>query len=146
MHATRLASAATASLAAVLLLAGCASMTDGLHGVHSEAFVDRDAAEDGWVGVAMPEWLPADATEIRTTATEDETNAVIAVTSDAEPVGCALADRVSLPFDGRYGGIETDDGLPAQVLRCGAYEVVATEDGWLGWFTATQVGQTPEDV
>ncbi|MFC7431359.1 MULTISPECIES: hypothetical protein [unclassified Agrococcus] len=146
MHATRLASAATASIAALLLLAGCASLTDGMHGVHTEAFVDRDEAEDGWVGVAMPAWLPADATEIRTTATEDETNAVIAVTSDAEPIGCETTDRVSLPFDGRYGGIDAGDGLPEQVLRCGAYEVVATEDGWLGWFTATEEGQTPEDV
>mgnify|MGYP000856827571 CR=1 FL=1 len=137
---------AAASAAAILLLAGCASLTDGLHDVHTEAFVDREAADAGWVGVAMPDWLPADATEIRTTATNDETNAVIAITSDDGPVGCEMAPRVSLPFDGRYGGIDAGDGLPEEVLRCGAYEVVATADGWLGWFTATEPGQTPDDV
>lgn len=144
MHTKSLLAAASA--AAILLLAGCASLTDGLHDVHTEAFVDREAAEAGWVGVPMPDWLPADATEIRTTATNDETNAVIAVTSDAGPVGCEMAPRVSLPFDGRYGGIDAGDGLPDEVLRCGAYEVVATAHGWLGWFTATEPGQTPDDV
>ena len=144
MHSKPLLAAASA--AGILLLAGCSSIADGLHDLHTEAFVDRDAAEAGWVGVDVPEWLPADATEIRTTATNDETNAVIAVTSEGEPIGCETAQRVSLPFDGRYGGFESGDALPDEVLRCGAYEVVATDDGWLGWFTATEPGQTPDDV
>jgi len=136
--------ALAAATAAMLLLAGCASLMDPLQDVHTEAFVDRDAAADGWVGVPMPAWIPEDATEIRTTATNDETNAVVAVTSDEQPIGCEPAPRVSLPFDGRYGGIDDGDGLPDEVLHCGPYEVVATEDGWLGWFTATQAGQTPD--
>ena len=31
-------------------------------------------------------------------------------------------------------------------MRCGAYEVAPTAEGWLGWFTATEEGQTPETV
>ncbi|QCR18443.1 hypothetical protein [Agrococcus sp. SGAir0287] len=143
---TKPALALSAAAAAVVLLAGCSSLMDPLHGVHTEAFVDRAAAEDGWVGVPMPSWIPEDSTEIRTTATTNEQNAVIAVTSDEQPIGCEPAPRVSLPFDGRYGGIDDGEGLPEEVLRCGAYEVAPTADGWIGWFTATEEGQTPEDV
>lgn len=29
------------------------------------------------------------------------------------------------------------------VARCGDYEVMAMDDGWLGWFNATEPGETP---
>ncbi|GAA2170877.1 hypothetical protein GCM10009846_02750 [Agrococcus versicolor] len=119
---------------------------DAMQHVHSESYDDVAAAEQGWVGVSAPAWLPADAEGIETTATNDETNAVIAVRGGTAPVGCEEGTRRSLPFDGRYGGFASGDELPDTVLLCGPYEVVETDAGWLGWFTATEAGQTPDDV
>jgi hypothetical protein len=40
--------------------------------------------------------------------------------------------------------LETDDGaLIEDVLLCGDYEVVAVDGGWVGWFSASEQGQTP---
>jgi hypothetical protein len=143
----RIASIAAAGLLApvlVLSLAACANPMDVLAKVHSEEFADRTAAEAGWVGVEMPAWIPADAGTVRNTATTDETNAVIAVEGGGRPQGCATAERVGLPFDSRYGSL--GESLPATVLACGPYEVVETETGWLGWFSAREQGQTPADL
>ncbi len=139
---------AAALLGAALLLAstGCSALLDAAEKVHSETYDDRAAAADGWVGVSMPEWIPADAENIRTTATNNETNAVIAVDSETEPEGCEETDRRGLPFDDRYGGFDDAADLPDTVLACGPYEVVPTGSGWLGWFNATEEGQTPEDA
>ena len=139
---TPLAAIAAAALAAVALT-GCSSFTDVLERVHSESFESRADAADGWVGVPMPAWLPEDATDIRTTATTDESRAVIAFAGD-EPSGCVGGARASLPFDGRYGGFKDPADLPDDVLWCGPYEVHETPDGWPAWFTATEAGQTPD--
>ena len=132
---------ATAALA-VAVLTGCTSITDLAERVHSESFDTRADAAAGWVGVPMPEWLPDDATDIRTTATSNESNAVIAYRG-GEPSGCEERARSTLPFDGRYGGFSDASELPDEVLRCGSYEVHATPDGWLAWFNATEAGETP---
>ncbi|MFJ6680082.1 hypothetical protein ACIQLK_13285 [Microbacterium sp. NPDC091382] len=145
MTHTRLRVAAAAGLVApllVLALAACNPM-DALQKVHSEEFADRSAAQKGWVGVAMPEWIPAGATGIKNTATDDETNAVIAV-EGGELEGCSEMDRRGLPFDSRYGSL--GEPLPTTVFACGPYEVVRTDAGWLGWFSATEKGQTPDDA
>lgn len=142
---TTLTAAAAAAAAAAIALAGltgCASIQDTLEGVHSESFDTRAEAASGWVGVPMPAWLPEDAADIRTTATTDETHAVIAYAGSA-PTGCDTGARSSLPFDGRYGGFEDAGELPDEVLLCGSYEVHETDAGWLAWFTATEAGQTP---
>lgn len=139
-HAS-IAAVAVATLA-VAGLSGCASITDLFERVHSESFDSRADAASGWVGVPMPEWLPGDAANVRTTATIDETNAVIAFTG-SEPSGCTVGERSSLPFDGRYGGFEEGSELPDEVLHCGPYEVHETDEGWLAWFTATEPGETP---
>ncbi len=134
--------ALTAAALTIAALTGCAGITDPFSRVHSESFDSRADAASGWVGVPMPEWLPSDASDIRTTATDDETNAVIAFTG-SEPSGCTTAARSSLPFDGRYGGFEDASELPDEVLRCGPYEVHEMPEGWLAWFTATETGETP---
>ncbi|GAA3609322.1 hypothetical protein [Agrococcus terreus] len=140
-HRASLAAAAAAALA-VAGLTACSGISDAFERVHSESFETRADAASGWVGVAAPAWLPADAVDIRSTATLDETHAVIAFRG-AEPVGCALDARASLPFDGRYGGFAEGSELPDEVLRCGSYEVHETSEGWLAWFTATEPGETP---
>lgn len=137
-----MAALAVASLA-VVALTGCASITDTLENVHSESFDTRAEASSGWVGVAAPEWLPEDAARIRTTATTNESSAVIAFTGSG-PIGCEERARATLPFDGRYGGFADASELPDEVLWCGRYEVHETDDGWLAWFNATEAGQTPE--
>ncbi len=136
-----IAALAAAALAATTLT-GCTAITDTLEHVHSESFDTRADAADGWVGVPAPSWLPEDATDIRTTATLSETNAVIAFTG-GDPTGCSEAARSTLPFDGRYGGFEEGSELPDEVLWCGPYELHETPEGWLAWFNATEEGQTP---
>lgn len=131
-----------AATVAVAALTGCSGITDPFSRVHSEAFDTRADAASGWIGVPMPAWLPSDASDIRTTATDDETHAVIAFTGGA-PTGCTEGARSSLPFDGRYGGFEDASELPDEVLWCGPYEVHETPEGWLAWFTATEPGETP---
>lgn len=138
---TPLAALAAAALAAVALT-GCTNISDVFERVHSESFDTRADAAEGWVGVPMPDWLPDDAADIRTTATLNETNAVIAFTG-GEPRECEEGARSTLPFDGRYGGFEEGSELPDDVLRCGPYEVHETAEGWLAWFNATEAGQTP---
>ena len=127
---------------AVAALTGCTSITDLVENVHSESFDTRAEAEAGWVGVPMPGWLPADAADIRSTATTNESNAVIAYTG-GEPSGCEAGTRSTMPFDGRYGGFGDASDLPDQVLQCGSYELHETPEGWLAWFNATEAGQTP---
>lgn len=140
-HPRAIAVLATASLA-MTALAGCSSITDTVERVHSESFDTRVDAAEGWIGVPMPAWLPDDASSIRTTATTDETMAVIAF-NGGEPSGCTEGPRSTMPFDGRYGGFSDASELPDEVLWCGPYEVHATSDGWLAWFNATEEGQTP---
>lgn len=138
-----LAAAGLLAPALVLTLAACNPM-DAMSKVHSEEFADRAAAEDGWVGVSMPAWIPDDAGTIRNVASTNETNSVIAVDGGGEPRGCEQAERRALPFDSRFGSL--GEPLPTSVLACGPYEVVATDTGWLGWFSATEEGQTPDDL
>lgn len=138
---TPIAALAAATVAAAALT-GCTSISDLIEQVHSESFDSRTDAASGWVGVPMPEWLPQDAVDIRTTATVNEQNAVIAFTG-GEPTGCSLGPRSTLPFDGRYGGFTDASALPDEVLQCGPYEVHGTSDGWLAWFNAVEAGQTP---
>ncbi len=145
MTHTRLRLAAAAGLVApllVLALAACNPM-DAVEKVHSEEFPDHAAAEKDWIGVDMPAWIPTDARSIKNTATNNETNAVIAV-EGGELEGCPEMDRRGLPFDSRYGSL--GEPLPTTVFACGPYEVVKTDAGWLGWFNATEEGQTPEDA
>lgn len=138
---TPIVALAAATLAGAALT-GCTSISDVVEKVHSESFDTRADAAAGWVGVPMPAWLPDDAGDIRTAATINESNAVIAF-SGGEPSGCAEGARSTLPFDDRYGGFADASELPDEVLRCGPYELNQTPEGWLAWFNATEAGQTP---
>ena len=125
----------------VLALAGCAQIADLAHRVHREDFPDYTSAEVSWVGVDIPEWIPGDATDLRNLATLDETVAVIRVVSDSPLVGdCTLAERRGLPA---LSADWSTEEWPDEVARCGDYEVMPMDDGWLGWFSAAEPGQTP---
>ncbi len=129
-------------------LSGCSAIMDSLHKVHQEQFDTYEAAEAGWVGVALPSWIPDDATDLRNYATTDESQSFVGATTDSEPVGCEPGTRTKIPFTvpdwAPANLLETDDGaLIEDVLLCGDYEVVSVDGGWVGWFSASEQGQTP---
>jgi hypothetical protein len=134
---------------AVAALALATPIMDALHKQHRETFPTYADAQRGWSGVPMPEWIPQDSTDLRNLATTAETNAVIRVDSAAAtPVGCTSGQRHGMPSlaadwvpepANPAGGI-----WEPTVWRCGPYEVIAADGGFLGWFEATSRGATPE--
>lgn len=135
-------------IALVASLSGCAAIEDTLHKVHREQHATYAAAEAGWVGVGIPSWIPEDATDLRNYATLNESNSIVGVTTESDPIGCAPAERRHLPFStpdwAPENLLEKGDGsLITEVLACGDYEVVAVDGGLVGWFSATEEGQTP---
>lgn len=142
-------SAAVAFGAGILLvgtLAGCSQIDDLLSQEHREQFPTYAEAAEGWVGVDIPDWIPDDATDLRNLATVDETVSVVRVVTDSELAGsCEEVARRGIPAlaaDWADLGWDTT-GFPDEVQRCGDYEITPTDDGWLGWFNATEPGQTP---
>lgn len=117
--------------ALVLALTGCAQVMNTLTNQHEENFDSYAAAEEGWVGVEIPSWIPVDATDLRNLATNNEGIAVIRVVTDSPLAGhCETADRLGIPqLDAEWSTEE----WPARVERCGDYEVMPMDDGWLGW-------------
>src|SRR5690606_158121 len=144
---TPIVAGATVLLAAAAL-SGCSQLLDELHRGHQESFASYSEAAEGWVGVDIPPWIPADATELHDYATFNEAQSVVGVRSDSQPVGCADAERRGLPFAtpdwAPADMLELPDGgLLGDVFLCGDYEVVPYGDGWVGWFSATEEGRTP---
>jgi hypothetical protein len=136
------AATAFAAGAALLVLTGCAQITNALEQRHEEHFETYAEAVDGWVGVDIPDWIPDDATDLRNLATNDETVAVIRVATGSPLAGqCELEERVGLPALAPDWSVEK---WPDEIARCGSYEVMPMDDGWLGWFQATEAGQRPD--
>ncbi|HEY8590539.1 MAG TPA: hypothetical protein VIL55_13430 [Naasia sp.] len=136
------ATAAFATSAALFLLTGCAQLTNLAEKRHEEHFDTYAEASTGWVGVDIPAWIPADSVDIRSVASTDETVAVIRATSpSALPDDCVTVNRTGIPVLDADWSVEK---WPDEVALCGDYEVMAVEDGWLGWFNAATTGQTPE--
>lgn len=135
-------------LALTATLSGCAAVVNTLQRVHEEEHPTYEVAAAEWVGVGIPSWIPSDATALRNYATNDESHAIVAVTTASAPIGCEPGARSTLPF-AQPGwlpitAVEDENGtLLDSVLHCGDYEVVATADGWAGWFVAREPGHTP---
>jgi len=124
----------------VIALTGCSEVDDLLSQRHRETFPTYAEAERSWVGVDIPGWIPRDSVDLNNLATNDETVSVIRVTTLSEPVGCEPGERTGIPALAAEWSTEK---WPAQVLTCGDYEVMPLDDGWLGWFNATEPGQKP---
>lgn len=144
---SRTSTSATTALAAmtgaalVLGLTACANIDDLVHQRHQESFPTYAAAAEGWVGVDIPTWIPSDATDLRSVASTDETVSVVRVTTDTPLEGdCTVVDRHGIPA---FAVDWSTDAWPDTVWRCGDYEVMSMDDGWLGWFNAAEPGQTP---
>lgn len=142
----RSASTATAAAvvgALVLTLTGCAGIQHLLQNEHEETFATYAEAEDGWVGVDIPPWIPRDASDLHNLATNDEQVSVVRVATSSQPEGsCTPADRRGLPALTAEWSAEK---FPATVMVCGDYELMPMDDGWLGWFNATAEGDVPGD-
>jgi len=135
--------AAMAFAAGILLisLTGCSQIANLIARQHEESYATYEAAERDWVGVDLPGWIPEDATGLRNLATNDETVGVIRVISDSPLAGdCTTEERRGIPT---LAADWSTQAWPDEVQRCGDYEVMPMDDGWLGWFNATKQGQTP---
>jgi hypothetical protein len=137
-------SANAAAFAGGLLLiglTGCAQIGNLIAKQHEESFAGYETAEHDWVGVDIPDWIPSDATDLRNLATFDESVSVVRVVTDSGLAeDCATEDRRGIPA---LAADWSTQEWPAEVQRCGDYEVIPMPDGWLGWFNATEAGQTP---
>jgi len=140
---TSATTASVALLGATLLLGltACANIEHALKKQHEETSATYVDAQEGWVGVDIPAWIPDDATDLHSIATINEQVAVVRVSSTAAlPTTCTIEDRhgiPSLPADW------STDSWPDTVSLCGEYEVIPVEDGWLGWFNAAEEGDAP---
>lgn len=125
----------------VIALVGCTQLEDLAGQRHREAFPTYEVAESAWVGVDIPDWIPGDATDLRNVATSDETMSVIRVITDSPLAGtCEIVERAGIPaLNADWSTAE----WPNEIARCGDYEVMAMDDGWLGWYNATEPGATP---
>ncbi|MBG6238386.1 hypothetical protein IWX78_001358 [Mycetocola sp. CAN_C7] len=121
--------AATASIA----LSGCSvdSVESYLRNAHEDHFATYDTAAEDWVGGEIPGWIPTDATGIRRIATRDERISTIRIESSSPPRGeCVEQPRIGAPvLTATWSAAERPD----IVLVCGGYEIMPTNDGWLGW-------------
>ena len=143
---SRFDSATTAAVAfatgiAVLALTGCAEIHNLVSKQHEESFATYEVAAADWEGVGIPGWIPDDATDLRNVATLDETVSVIRVVTSTDLAGtCETVPREGIP---QLAVDWSTEDWPDEVQRCGDYEVIPMDDGWLGWFQADEPGQTP---
>jgi hypothetical protein len=120
-----------AVIPAAMVLSGC-SVVDEL--VYHERTAEFETASDltmEWPGMAA--WVPDDASDIRIRESTEGDVASLLLTSDSslDTVLCAEVDRLSAPA-------LTVEGAPdpytiADAFACGAWTVVAADDGWYGW-------------
>ena len=143
---TRAALTGAAAFAAAIALTGCTAILNSAHKVHEEHFADWSEAQDGWVGVTAPSWIPEDATDIRNLATNGEIASVIRVHSASPlPDEGEEVERKGLAFE-TAGWVDHIDPLPDEVELCGEYEVVAVPGGaYLAWFNGTEQGDLPDE-
>ncbi|RLP68310.1 hypothetical protein D9V29_13855 [Mycetocola manganoxydans] len=116
--------------ALALVLSGC-SIEEYVVNSHEESFGTYTAAAEDWVGGDMPEWIPTDATGIRRIATRDERISTIRIETTSAPRGdCEEQPREGVPvLTATWSAAERPDS----VLVCDGYEIMPTENGWLGW-------------
>lgn len=116
--------------ALALTLSGC-SFEALVTNSHEDHFADYESAAEKWVGSEIPGWIPTDATGIRRLATHDERISVIRIETGSTPRGtCTEQPRAGVPV---LTASWTAAERPDVVTVCGGYEIMPTEDGWLGW-------------
>lgn len=123
----------TAALAALFLVAlsGCSASGSSRAG-HEQRFDDLGGALERWNGGDPPEWMPADATQIRLRSSNNLRLRVVRFESDSVPAGegCAPAERSTSPA---LAAEWVPAELPDEVIACGGYEIAEVDGGWLAW-------------
>ncbi|GAA1941495.1 hypothetical protein GCM10009775_36610 [Microbacterium aoyamense] len=121
-------SAATVALA----LTGCSAIEGAVYQRHSATYDDVGALADSEL---TADWIPSDATNIRTVAStrEKSTDVVVLLDSAAtlDPTVCAEIDRQSGPtlaIDGAPDVYALDTAF-----ACGEWTVAQADGGWYGW-------------
>lgn len=118
-----------------LALTGC-SMGDALNHQTSGTAATTTALEQAWqTPASQPEWIPADAKDIRyiagTGGSADQSPATVRVTTASGlPDTCTEIERRSLDSFGEPWAPTT---FPDRVERCGNWAVMKVDDGWFGW-------------
>lgn len=132
---TRVPSALVVAALVTLALAGC-SMPSPAHARTSGTAHSVRALELGWrTAASQPEWVPADATDIRYTATTsgpaDETPASVRASSTSPlPRTCTTEARASSAGLVAHWAPSV---VPDRVERCGNWAVVPVPGGYYGW-------------
>lgn len=109
---------------------------DTLHKEKASEFDTYSAAAEGWqLESGIPSWVPDDSTAITVRASTNEKIIEIGVITATAPEGCADAEREQMPP-------LTADWMPTKfpndVLKCGDYEVMPVDGGWVGWYLAKE--------
>jgi hypothetical protein len=114
-----------------IALSGCSVVDQVAYKMRSVSVDTAAEVKDEWKGEAA--WLPSDATDIEIRESTDNDTAVILATSDAtlDPELCTVVTRQSAPAYQVDGAPSAYDATEA--FACGAWTVMATEGGWLGW-------------
>jgi hypothetical protein len=121
---------AAGTLLTAVSLTGC-SVADTLQNESSYEFGTVSVMEKNWNAEAP--WVPADATDIQVHSSLDGEIAILGATTTAalDPASCAEVERSSAPV---YGEDWAPDAYSVDVAwACGAWTVIATDDGWFGW-------------
>jgi len=129
MTTSRLFALSLATLANGAVLSGCA-IGDTLNNERVSEFATASDLRAEWAKSA--DWLPADATDIRTRETPDAEPAVLAATSSTplDPSLCVEVERLSGPV---FSVDDAPNTYVDTVFACGAWAVIPTESGWYGW-------------
>ncbi|GAA2752325.1 hypothetical protein [Amnibacterium kyonggiense] len=116
-------------------LSGC-GVADVLHKQTSGTAATPRALEQAWrTPASEPDWVPADATDIRyiaaTGGSADKAPASVRVTTgSALPTSCTTITRRSLDS---FGESWAPKRFPDTVERCGNWAVMRVNGGWFGW-------------
>jgi hypothetical protein len=129
-HRSLVVIAATAF--AALSLTGC-SVEDVLGNSRESEFATYDTAAEMWPSGDLPDWIPTDATDIRSLETKDGRLSVIRVTTESPLEGeCEERPREGVPVLTATWTAAAE--RPDVVTVCDEYEIMPIEGGWLGWF------------
>ena len=124
-------SALFAAVPLAVVLSGCSVVDELAHKMRSVSYDTAAEVTAEWEGDAP--WLPSDAIDISIRESTVNDTAVVLVTSDAtlDPELCTDVPRQSAPayqVDGAPSAYDASDAF-----ACGAWTVMAAENGWLGW-------------
>jgi len=130
MTKNRILPLAALALISTSALSGCA-LIDAAQNEHGDDFGTTASLAENWDKTA--EWIPGDATDIRTWSAITGDTAILRATTDEtlDPALCVTVDRQSGPVYDRDWSV--DPYAVSEAWACGDWTVIPTDDGWYGW-------------